>query len=343
MSHPVVIHIGFPKTATTTLQAHVFQHLRGVFYLGKFPKGPPADPRLAGFDKHVAVQIAIERDTGLISEERAASLLQAGRAAGLRTVISKEEILVACFGPRPEWNDVNLSGKVFRPFSLREVLEPLIAMCEGAGLGRPRFVATLREQADLLSSFYAECALNRYANVPEAASFPQFVDAFLNRTDISRSGILDYQDLEDELSAVAGPDNYRLIAHEWLSKDPDRYAAAWAEALMVPKEDFAAALASAPSENVRRKIGADGRPELSIEMPSIVLWLKQRLSPGRSFGIGRYINRLIGGIRLPVKTFQPDPAVIATIRARYAASNAAFLARHPDFAPMLDRAGRGPA
>ncbi|MEI6800252.1 MAG: hypothetical protein WCO04_13710 [Pseudomonadota bacterium] len=343
MKPSVIIHIGFPKTATTTLQTHVFPRLPSLHYLGKFEGNPPEDPRLLYFDIHVAKVAGIKRPTMQFSQETALALLREGREQGKTTMISLEEIAGACLAPTIEWSN---RGKLRASFGLRDVLPPLIGFCETAGLGRPRFVVTLREQGDLLTSYYAQTAMTLYRGVPEAKSFAAFVDCILNRPDLSDTAFLDYPAFEDELAAIAGPDAYRLIAHEWLRTDPARYAAAWAEALSVPVAEFEAALQAAPAENVRRRIGPDGTPQLAMKVPSfwsLLSRVRLRLMPNRSLGIAQRLQRIVGHYRMPARSFSPDAAVVETIRERYRASNAEFLHRRPEFAALVERAGRGMA
>ncbi len=341
MASPVIIHLGFPKTATTTLQTHVLPRLPSVYFYGKHEGKPPADTRLTGFHDFVAGQAGAVRPQRPMPAQTARALLRKGAATGLVPVISKEELLIACLGPRPEsWH----RRKLIPALTLRDILPPLIEFCAEAGLGKPRFVVTLREQADLLTSFYAQMALTHYAEISEVGSFERFVDVFLNNPELSGSGLLHYPAFEAELADIAGAGNYRLIAHEWLQQDIDHYTAAWAEALGVPNTEFRQAFDAQRPENVRRSAGANGQPVLSFEMPTVshfLARLKMRWLPDRSLGIGRHLRRMVGHYRLPARSYQPDARLIAAIRDRYQASNAVFLRARPEFRALVDRATKG--
>jgi hypothetical protein len=202
----LIIHIGLPKTATTTLQRHVFPQFSG--YVGKYPKGFSDTSRASRealwrtvIDKvergnaewPFRLRSALDRirelkeDTILLSEEALSSLPRPG---GRLSVILRDE-----WQPAPDLRRPVLSF-------LAVAKEHLSPTC------RVRAIVTLRNQSEFLGSMYAEQQRNIVS--PTQHDFEEKVHRALRSAD----PWLDYANLVEDLYSSLGHAHVLVLLHE---------------------------------------------------------------------------------------------------------------------------------
>ena len=204
----LTLHIGLPKTATTTLQTHIFPQLPG--YLGKYYgsdrltrgalfvsggealsqwiKGSPRWPR--------AVEAWVE------------SLGELGEAQPLLSDEALARWPSELHGPShwplsDGWSDTLR----VRPHPVIELLEAVRAAGRSNDL-RVRVIVTLRNQPEFMGSLYAQ--LQGGMQRPGQADFEAKVEESLRRDD----PFFDYASLVEELQQVVGGTDLLVLLHE---------------------------------------------------------------------------------------------------------------------------------
>jgi len=217
-----VIHIGFPKTATTFLQRRVFPRHPGIAVVGRPDPTYDADGAELRHALLRAEDAAFARACGKLRSE-----LDAFRThhAARVTVLSDEHISTGC---------------LTSPFAEH----PPATILERLGVLWPcaRILVGLRRQPAIL---YAE-----YQNQLRLCRTRADADAWLDGLkDQPRPNILDAFDFHRRLaqaSEVFGADRVHVLFYEDLQDDPARFLGALAHVIRVPRADLAQALETAP-------------------------------------------------------------------------------------------------
>ena len=296
----VVLHIGLPKTGTTTLQKSVFPALSGVAYAGKRIPGYGFATR----DLGAAIGAVISADSALADPVPAlAAAIDDMRAqCGASTLVISTESLA-----HPSARDLGL------------VADRLARAVPDA-----RILITLRAQEQLALSWYR--SHGRFAQylfthkreserIAAHLSQRQWWDLVARE---SRAGLLAVLDF-DALAACyaqrfAG--RVTLLPLELLASDRGAYAARLSAALEVPAS-ACAPLLEAPREN-------SGLSAREVRASRILA----RIGIGTDFLEHReqsaWRRWLAGGPRADAAL---DPAIAAALRDRFAAGNARLSAR----------------
>jgi hypothetical protein len=152
----LTLHLGLPKTATTTLQTHVFPRFSG--YLGKYYGDDGAPPSSEWATWHSAYEKWLRRDPEWRDALRVwvATLKHAGHSSAF---LSDEALSAWSDGAQTLWpvTDDWVNAQLVRP---HPVIELLRTIKEFAGESmRLRVILTLRNQPSLIGSLYAELQL----------------------------------------------------------------------------------------------------------------------------------------------------------------------------------------
>jgi hypothetical protein len=330
----LTLHCGFPKTATTTLQTHVFPHIGGISYLGQFCDGPD---RL----RACLYELLRRREEGCFDagNSLASQGIQLIRQALSRTsnhaLISCEEVLASVLLPRIKGTNYS------RPLPGRTTLQQLTYMKDlieyATGLS-PRVLIAVREQSRLLPSFYAQAYRNNFRRIRGFHSFSSYLDNLLdpNRASSLDATTLDFSRLEDVCFAVFGKENTAFLAYEWLENHPPTFSSRLALYLGVPEDTVYQLLINAPRENVRR----NGREATSfrVDRPTLAHYatnIKRQVLPGVQLGMGSRVNQMLGRFEVGRTAIAPTKEEILRIKDYYRNSNATFVSRHPEFGNAL--------
>lgn len=213
------IHVGLPKTATTTLQRAVFACHPGLRYLGR----PYPDAQLA------AIMDAVMGENG---EDYDGARQRAALDAYTASVLADERPILL--------SDERLTDSRF-------VDQALIAERLRALFGPARIIVTVRNQLDLLKSLYVYrmAATNRfYRDMEEWLAEEE-------RAEPGRLvGLLRYDRLVDLYAGLFGSANVHVLLTEQLAADPEAFFARLCPILGIDA-GVAAALAAGRRENAR--------------------------------------------------------------------------------------------
>jgi hypothetical protein len=222
----VVIHPGFAKTATTSLQRSVFARHGQVHYLGV----PAPDPALDALLRRIPREDSTRFD------------LEAARAA-----------LAPYLAPPPTRAVSLLSYENFTLYESKDkglVAERLRGLCGPSC----RVMFTLRRQEDLLASWYLQ-KMRKYARDRHHLTLKRYFRIKAKEPSRSILDDLDYDATVGCYERLFGRENVGIFLHEQLRADPAGFARAVASFLGVDAEEFEGLLRSArlnPAESERR-------------------------------------------------------------------------------------------
>jgi hypothetical protein len=230
----LVVHPGFAKTATTSLQQGVFARHGQVHYLGV----PAPDPALDALLRRIPREDSTRFDLAAARAELTAHLTPPpGRVVSL---ISYENFTLY------ESKDKGLvAGR------LRELLGPC------------RVMFTLRRQEDLVASWYLQ-KMRKYARDRHHLTLKQYFKIKAREPSRSILDDLDYDATVGCYERLFGRENVAIFLYEQLRADPQGFARAVASFLGVGAEEFerllrAARLNTAESERRLRAARATSR------------------------------------------------------------------------------------
>ncbi len=212
MSHTaeMVLHLGYPRTGTTTLQCHVFPDHPDIDYIGKFI------PSLRYREEWIFPQVdALYRSSQLrsIDVDRTRDYIQKVRRESSRKVVilSSESFL------HPTAVDVGL---------VIQRINSVFAPC--------KILLTIREQLDILRSFYSMYgqfgqyfyvdALYDHERLEYPIGFDAWIELQKRAPDKNLLGTLRYSEVVSSLRSYFGPDNVHVSLYEELVSDPPSYA-----------------------------------------------------------------------------------------------------------------------
>jgi hypothetical protein len=240
-----VVHIGYPKTATTSLQKTVFPHLQdqGIDYLGlhfeargRRLTNNPAKDLLDDLEARSAEELHLH------GARLSAYAVEPARSD--TCLLSHEGFLFHCI--RGE-----VDGGEMRVEKLRELLERLAVVLDDIEL---TLLLVVRRQDELLHSLYAQAYSHFFRRVPELASFDTFLSQLAPESKYAHIFTPLYYaktlDLCREVFPTAG---LEVIPYELMVGDSQRFVSELARAVGVE----APPLLEIGRENVR----AQGRDQ----------------------------------------------------------------------------------
>jgi hypothetical protein len=195
MDRPVLIHVGMPKTGTTSLQMNLLIKHPGIQYLGK---------PLTVFSKDVArLTRSITYDTGLDNpaaleafRQETVNPLIAGRTEPL--VISEEEFSTST--PSSEVSPDAIADRLMALFP------------------QARILITIRRQQDAIPSLYTHmCEMGLVKNI----DFNRWFD-FNFATEAGQS-VYDYAQVTERYANRFGARRVHLVPFEWMRDDPQTF------------------------------------------------------------------------------------------------------------------------
>jgi hypothetical protein len=209
---PLVVHVGYPKTATTTFQRHVFPQHPDLEYLGKFiPSFGYVDARM-----HELINGIFQCGVGSFRQTDELRLLveRIRKQTARRCVVISSESFV-----HPMAVDIALVAERLRN-----------------SVGSSKVLITIREQiASILSFYWMHGRFGEYLTIGPKDQHTRirypipFLDWLaLQKTADERNYVatLDYASVIDRYSEVFGHDNVCILLYEKLATDPGGYAEA---------------------------------------------------------------------------------------------------------------------
>lgn len=311
----LLLHLGYPKSGTTTLQAGVFPKCDHIFFAGKAGDTgketitPEAD-RFRGFINYGS--------TYHIDQQRAqiiADLDSIWQASGKSTMLMSLEGLTNPFvdttysQPRDLYTKAQIIARMVEPIRARGT--------------RVKILITLRAQKALMPSLFSQIYMHGFSTGLFKPSYDGFLDFMLD-DDITGFGPDFFFDTYlDQLSALFGDDNvYAAEMKSLLSGQTGAASDAVATFLGITPETCRDLIDTSPTRNVRnsgkgrRMMTKSGGVRRFEEMTGIAMRRK-------AFRLQDRLNLRLGK---PIMWQLPDRS--DRINAYYAASNAALAEKY---------------
>jgi len=213
MRRPVLIHVGFVKTATTSLQRNLLARHPALCHLGR----PAPDDEL-----DAAIHAIAHADSTLYDES------------------AVRRILVRALAREDGRRLVTLSNENFTLYEAtdrRVVAERLARLFPGA-----RILFTIRRQDELLGAWYLQ-KLEKYLQGGHFVPFSTWVEMKSREPHKSIFSNLDFWPIVSTYVELFGRERVHVLTFETLREEPATYAAALAALLGIPADDVRAALA----------------------------------------------------------------------------------------------------
>lgn len=307
----LLVHIGYPKSGTTTLQGTLFPKAPGMAFLGK-GNGPYCAPEIDRFRALVnyGTYHHVTARAGAVAEDIRALWAASGQEVALMSLEGLTNPFADTHYTQPK--------DTFRKMSdMARILAPL----REAGV-TVRVFATLRDQVAMLPSLFSQIYLHGFATGLYGNSYPSFLDFMLGDDVLGFGPEFFFDALLDHLGDLFGQEHiYAAVMGGLLAGKPCRETAAAAAFLGLPEEEVIT-LIGTEQKNARK--GSAGRKIMT-----------------RSAGIDRFeamtglpLKRAAFGMSDRLKLARhkrvvwdmPDES--ARIRDYYAASNARLKERY---------------
>jgi len=202
----IYIHVGYPKTGTTTLQAHFFPHIEEVQYLGKYVNS----------DKNFDFNVNIINDIIFKNKNDIDYIILEKEFNNLFTkdkiLLSEEDFLFECLRP-PMLKGVNNQPK---PMEVAEKIKNIFDKIHYDVI----IIMTIRKQDEMLTSLYAQAYTFNYSKYTKYNSFQKFLNIFLDKQEDDFVFALDYLRIVSEYQSIFGKNNIKILAYEELKKSP---------------------------------------------------------------------------------------------------------------------------
>ncbi|UZJ41952.1 sulfotransferase domain-containing protein [Prosthecochloris sp. SCSIO W1101] len=231
----VLIHIGLPKTATTTFQRHLFHGLHEEGYINFLG-------RYSTFDKDdyynplndVLKSLFVDNEIDFMG----------------KVTLYKKHIknLIVC-------DKLNVLSEekltMFEAHSNEVVFERLKILFSGCHI---EIVLFLRNQVDLMYSYYVEMYRSKYFGDRNNSSFGKYCDRILNDSCCDERRLYEYYRLIDVLIVNFGPDKVHVFLFEEFLCDLEKVLKEFSRILHVSYEKIRILMYD-KKENVKSKIG----------------------------------------------------------------------------------------
>ena len=205
MKTKIYIHIGYPKTGTTTLQKHFFPNIQEIEYIGKFVD------RDSNFYTNVINQI-IFKDINHLDTENILNALVKRKEKTI--LLSEEDFLFDCLRPPSIAEDLFQATPIEIANKLRLVFNKEEFDVE--------IILTIRKQDEMLTSLYAQAYTFNYSKYKEYDTFNKFVNVFIEdqySNNKLRKG-LDYLETVSIYKSIFGNNSVHVLLYEELQDTP---------------------------------------------------------------------------------------------------------------------------
>jgi hypothetical protein len=236
MKKKIFIHVGYPKTGTTTLQKHFFPKIEEIQYLGKRYRGK--EPFL--FEQSVINTLIFNKFDTIHFDAIQAVFDEV--IYGNCSILSEESILFNSLRTsRIGYSDItplpSEIAKNFREAFHEEKFDVNI-------------IFSIRKQDEMVTSLYAQSYTHYYAKYKAYDTFEKFLSLFLNQQTHPFRYALDYNAVIGEFQALFGKKNIHVMVFEKLQKKPEQFYQNLCQILGVDFDKYSNVL-SAKQENRR--------------------------------------------------------------------------------------------
>jgi hypothetical protein len=224
------LHVGYPKTATTTLQKKLFARHPGICYLGK-----PLTGDLLDIEQHILRLDSVQFERALPGLQEKFIALSEDCPEQQNMLLSHEGFLRAA---RYEGHDIGRTAE-----RLRQVFgDPL------AGELDVHVLITIRKQIDIIPSYFFDSV----SRSPD--SFHRFIDSSLEQPQFGYFPSLFYDQVVGYYSALFGRERIRVLPFEAFITEREHFLYTLAAYLEIDAE-ACLGLVGGKSHNVKLRAG----------------------------------------------------------------------------------------
>ena len=208
MNRPVLIHVGMPKTGTTSLQMNLFVRHPGIQYLGK--PLTVFSPDVARLTRGITYDPALNDDAALeaFRAETVAPLID-GQTTPL--VISEEEFATST--PRSQVSPDAIADRLLGLFPNAQIL------------------ITIRRQQEAIPSLYTHM---REMGLIGDIGFNRWFEA--NFASEAGQAVYDYAKVAERYSTRFGAERVHLLPFEWMRDDPQHFVSQVCDLMSADRE-----------------------------------------------------------------------------------------------------------
>lgn len=217
----LILHVGYPKTATTTLQSVLFSKHNEIEYLGKFiPSFRYSDPRLFDLVNSLTTDFEINWNGEKELREYFGSV---SLPKGKKSIVLSSENFIHPWSQDPS-----------------TIAKRLARVCKGA-----RIAITLREQESLLGSFYHSFGAfgqylyvhkNTYEPLDIPISLKEWCELQFRVPPKNILGHLCYNQIVGAYEEAFGKNSVKVFVYEKLVADEIAFYEEWADFLKIDKK-----------------------------------------------------------------------------------------------------------
>ncbi len=221
------IHIGYPKTGSTTLQKHFFPNIDEIQYIGKKYNSLS----LHDIDSKIINNIIFKSELSLINKftEFRKSILDI--VTKDKILLSDENFLFDCLRvtktdfmetllPHP----LDVARKLRRLFNHKNF--------------DVKIIITIRRQDELITSLYAQSYTHFYSKYKETNTFKKFLNCFTQENTINFKYLLDFNLIQKEYEKIFGKNNVFILAFEELQNKPEEFYKNFCEILKINSNKY---------------------------------------------------------------------------------------------------------
>jgi hypothetical protein len=280
----LTLHLGYPKTGTTSLQNSFFRSLKDHIYLGKVGEQNFSEILPKRF-RQVLRDIPV-LDNNRFRKKHKKNEITAILCKKKWYILSDENLIYACLRP----HGVKLGGTEF-----------LDNMISNLHYYFPRdhynlqIVLVDRIQSDLVESLYAQSYENFYRLDKRLDTLRKFTDYLVDVNSLY-GPILDYAFVDRSLKNGLNGVNIKWFSYEDLKSNPEEFY-----------ENFAKYLdaQSYSNENLffnKRLTSGRGKKSRSLSVYSLLKRIKIKIFPNASFVRANWLTKILISMKLPSKS-----------------------------------------
>lgn len=244
----LLLHVGYPKSGTTTLQAGIFANRPDIFFAGK-GQGPAGEELTPEADRfRTLISYATLSHLKQNGEDAIAGLDRIWQASG------KRKLLLSLEGMTNPMVDTHYT----QPrdiFTKAEYIAKLLAPMQARGV-KVRLLVTLRAQTALLPSLFSQIYMHGFTSGLYQASYDGFLDFMLGDEIVGFGPDFFFDAYLDHLTALFGVGNIFAADMKTLLQG-EGGTRALAEFLEIDVVTCAEQVAASPRMNTRKQ--AKGR------------------------------------------------------------------------------------
>lgn len=207
MNKTIYVHIGYPKTGTTTLQKDFFPYISEIEYLGINEN----DRYSSKLSKEVIDFILF----GFGDLSKAADTLKPIIENKEKLILSHEEITYLALKKtmiKGSYQVIPFEDIAIRIKQLFNKLKIEI-----------KILITIRKQEDIITSLYAQSYTHHYSLQSETKNFKRFLKLFLSNSAHPFKEVLNYDNLINVYSDIFGFTNLHVLIYEELVSSPEKF------------------------------------------------------------------------------------------------------------------------